>query len=132
MYNTAKKQVWYGELRTSKGNAVVIHDNQLPDASPGRIYLYNTDRKAIVEYVEDIVRVNLHELDDAGCKAAESTFAAEWKAARAVFMEKHQARISLSNIKESAPVRKAKVEVEPEVESSAADFDDDWSDDFDD
>lgn len=33
MYNTAKKQVWYGELRTSKGNAIVVHDNQLPDAS---------------------------------------------------------------------------------------------------
>ena len=134
MYNTAKKQVWYGELRTSRGNAVVIHDNQLPDASPGRIYLYNTDRKTIIEYVEDIVKVNLHELDDAGLKAAESTFSGEWKAARAEFMEKHQARVSLSNVKETAPVRKAKVEAEPEpeTESLGSDFDDDWSDDFDD
>ena len=33
MYNTAKKQVWYGELRTSKGNAIVVHDNQPPDTS---------------------------------------------------------------------------------------------------
>lgn len=132
MYNTAKKQVWYGELRTSRGNAVVIHDNQLPDASSGRIYLYNTERKAIIEYVEDIVKVNLHELDDAGLKAAEAQFGAEWKAARAEFMEKHHARVELSNIKETAPVRKAKPEPEPEVESLGADFDDDWSDDFDD
>ncbi|MCH1930306.1 hypothetical protein L9G16_08940 [Shewanella sp. A25] len=134
MYNTAKKQVWYGELRTSKGTAVVVHDNQLPEASPGRIYLYNTERDAIVEYVEDIVKVNLHELDDAGLKAAESKFSGAWKAARAQFMSKHQARVDLNNVKDTAPARKAKVEAEPEMESDSigGDFDDDWGDDFDD
>ncbi|MFV0594069.1 hypothetical protein [Shewanella sp.] len=134
MYNTAKKQVWYGELRTSKGNAIVVHDNQLPEASPGRIYLYNTERDAIVEYVEDIVKVNLHDLDDAALKAAETKFSGAWKAARAQFMGKHQARIDLNNVKDSGPVRKAKAEVEPEIETDAigADFDEDWGDDFDD
>jgi len=134
MYNTAKKQVWYGELRTSKGNAIVVHDNQLPDASPGRIYLYNTDRDAIIEYVEDIVKVNLYDLDEAALKAAEAKFGGAWKAARSQFMSKHQARIDLNNVKETAPVRKAKPEVEPDVESDAVgvDFDDDWGDDFDD
>ncbi|MGL6124792.1 MAG: hypothetical protein ACRC1W_17765 [Shewanella sp.] len=134
MYNTAKKQVWYGELRTSKGNAIVVHDNQLPDASPGRVYLYNADRDAIIEYVEDIVKVNLYDLDEAALKAAETKCGGAWKAARAQFMSKHQARIDLNNVKETAPVRKAKPEVEPEVESDAVgvDFDDDWADDFDD
>lgn len=134
MYNTAKKQVWYGELRTSKGNSIVVHDNQLPDASPGRIYLYNTDRDAIIEYVENIVKVNLYDLDEAGLKDAEAKFGSAWKAARAQFMSKHQARIDLNNVKETVPVRKAKPEVEPEIETDAisADFDEDWSDDFDD
>ncbi|AUD59022.1 hypothetical protein AYJ58_05745 [Shewanella sp. Pdp11] len=134
MYNTAKKQVWYGELRTSKGNAIVVHDNQLPDASPGRIYLYNTDRDAIIEYVEDIVKVNLYDLDEAALKAAEAKFGGAWKAARSQFMVKHQARIDLNNVKETAPVRKAKPEVDPEVESDAVivDLEDDWVDDFDD
>ncbi|QSX36801.1 hypothetical protein [Shewanella sedimentimangrovi] len=136
MYNTAKKQVWYGELRTSRGNTIVVHDNQLPEASPGRIYLYNTERKAIVEYVEDIVKVNLYDLDEGAVKAAEAQFGGAWKAARADFMEKHQARINLSNVKESAPARKSKVEVEPEEETVGSggdeDFGDDWGDDFDD
>ncbi len=64
MYNTAKKQVWYGELRTARGNAIVVHDNQLPEASPGRIYLFNSQRNAIIEYVEDIVKPNLHDLGE--------------------------------------------------------------------
>ncbi|MCE9687604.1 hypothetical protein LZP73_15560 [Shewanella sp. AS16] len=134
MYNTAKKQLWFGELRTSKGNTIVVHDNQLPDAATGRIYLYNTDRDTIVEYVEDIVKVNLYDLDEAGVKAAEAKFGAAWKEARAQFMAKHQTRVELNNVKEAAPVRKAKPEVEPEVESESmgADFDDDWADDFDD
>ncbi|MGL4937504.1 hypothetical protein [Shewanella sp.] len=134
MYNTAKKQVWYGELRTSKGNAIVVHDNQLPDASPGRIFLYNTERDAVVEYVEDIVKVNLYDLDEAALKAAEAKFSGAWKAARAQFMSKHQARIDLNNVKDTAPARKAKPDVEPEIETDAigVDFDDDWGDDFDD
>ncbi|AZQ09224.1 MULTISPECIES: hypothetical protein [Shewanella] len=139
MYNTAKKQVWWGELKTSRGTAIVIHDNQLPEASAGRIYLYNTERKAIVEYVEDIVKPNLHELDDAALKAAEGKFGSEWKAARSDFLDKQQSRINLNNMKDTpAPARKAKAEAEPEYEdlsgggSSSDDFSDDWSDDFDD
>ncbi|MCL2917879.1 hypothetical protein [Shewanella litorisediminis] len=140
MYNTAKKQVWWGVLKTARGTSIVIHDNQLPEASAGRVYLYNTERKAIIEYVEDIVKPNLHELDEAGLKAAESNFSGEWKAARASFMEKHHARINLSNIKDApASSRKAKADAEPEYEdlsaggsSSSDDFGDDWADDFDD
>ena len=49
-------------------------------------------------------------------------------------MSKHQARIDLNNVKDSGPVRKAKADVEPEIETDAigADFDEDWGDDFDD
>ncbi|WP_350431919.1 hypothetical protein ABIS04_17625 [Shewanella sp. H8] len=114
MYNTAKKQLWFGELRTSKGNTIVVHDNQLPDASPGRIFMYNTIRNTIVEYVEDIVKVNLHDLDDEQTKAAIAEYSDAWQAARAEFMLKHQARIDLSAVPDTAPPRKAKPVPEPD------------------
>ncbi|MFQ6372666.1 hypothetical protein [Shewanella sp. YIC-542] len=133
MYNTAKKQVWYGELRTSRGNAIVIHDNQLPEASAGRIYLYNTQRKAIVEYVEDIVKPNLHELSDEQLKTAESEFGGAWKTARAEFMQKHADRINLANIKDTAPARKAKPVPQLDDEDGDSDvIDDNFEDDSDD
>ncbi len=125
MYNTAKKQVWIGELRTSRGNTVVIHDNQLPDASPGRVFLYNTDRNAIVEYVEEIVKPNLHELDEAAIKDAESKFSGAWQIARAEFLGKRP------KVEDSAPApKKAKAEVEAEDSYEDDNLgDDDWSDD---
>jgi hypothetical protein len=133
MYNTAKKQVWFGELRTSKGNTVVVHDNQLPEAPKGRIYLYNTVRNVIGEYVEDIVKVNLYDLSDAEVKAAEAEFGDAFKAARAEFMAKNQTRIDLSKVPDTAPVRKAKPVPEaddlPDLDDSD---DDDFGDDDDD
>lgn len=136
MYNTAKKQVWYGELRTARGNAIVVHDNQLPEASPGRIYLFNSQRNAIIEYVEDIVKPNLHDLGEDEAKAAEREFGSAFKAVRSEFMQKQQARVNLNNVKDSAPARKPKpepeVEVEVEADNMGDDFDDDWDDSFDD
>ncbi|MDO6775508.1 hypothetical protein BCU94_06820 [Shewanella sp. 10N.286.52.C2] len=108
MYNTAKKQVWYGELRTPRGTSIVVHDNRLPDASPGRIYLFNVSRNTIGEYVEDIVKVNLHELEPQQLTAAKAEHEAAWLAARAEFMAKHEAHIELSSVPDSAPASKAK------------------------
>ncbi|MBB1270803.1 hypothetical protein [Shewanella sp. SR44-3] len=125
MYNTAKKQVWFGELRTSKGSTVVVHDNQLPEAPKGRIYLYNTARNVIGEYVEDIVKVNLHDLDADGLKAAEAEFGDAFRAARAEFMAKNQTRIDLSKVPDTAPVRKAKPVPEADDLPDLDDTDDD-------
>jgi len=134
MYNTAKKQLWFGELRTSKGSTIVVHDNQLPAASPGRIFMYNTTRNKIVEYVEEIVKVNLHDLDDEQINAAMAEFGDAWKAARADFMLKHQLQIDVSKVPDTAPPRKVKPVVEPdEVDDSGDDLVDlDDSDDDDD
>jgi hypothetical protein len=133
MYNTAKKQIWFGELRTSKANAIVVHDNQLPDASLGRIYLYNTIRNTIVEYVENIVKVNLHDLDDEQTKAAIVEYNDAWKAARDEFMLKHQSRIDLSKVPDTAPPRKAKPVPEPDeivdADDDIPELDDDDDDD---
>ncbi|MCL1067855.1 hypothetical protein L2735_13750 [Shewanella olleyana] len=108
MYNTAKKQVWFGELRTSRGTSIVVHDNALPDASPGRIYLFNANRNTIGEYVEDIVKVNLHELDNEQLKSAKAEHEAAWLEARTEFMAKHEAHIELSSVPDSAPEPKKK------------------------
>ncbi|WP_076538628.1 hypothetical protein [Shewanella sp. UCD-KL21] len=128
MYNTAKKQVWYGELRTPRGTSIVVHDNRLPDASPGRIYLFNVSRNTIGEYVEDIVKVNLHELEPQQLTAAKAEHEAAWLAARAEFMAKHEAHIELSSVPDSAPASKAKkVEVVDEiidVDDSEMEFED--------
>jgi hypothetical protein len=133
MYNTTKKQLWFGELRTSKGNTIVVHDNQLPEASPGRIFMYNTIRNKIVEYVEEIVKVNLHDLDEEQTNAAMAEFGDAWKAARAEFMLKHQLQIDVSKVPDTAPPRKVKPVVEPDEVDDLADFDDfDDSDDDDD
>ena len=126
MYNTAKKQIWFGELRTSRGTSIVVHDNELPDASPGRIYLFNVNRNTIGEYVEDIVKGNLHELDTAQLASVKAEHDVAWLTARAEFMAKHEAHIELSSVPDSAPEVKSKAPVVPdEPMDDVMDADDD-------
>jgi hypothetical protein len=81
--------IWYGELRASKGNTIVIRDSELPAASKGRIYLYNTVREAIIEYDESIVSPKLFPLDNEQIKQAESEFKAGWESARKQLLSKN-------------------------------------------
>jgi len=111
MYNTTKAPVWYGELRTSRGNAIIIHDKQFPEASAGRIYLYNSERDSIIEYAEEIVSSNLYDLDKAKAKAAEETYGAAWNSARSEFMEKHQGWVDANATKHQPLINKAKGKV---------------------
>lgn len=79
----AKTVVWYGELRTKRGNTIVIKDDDLPQpATEGRVYLYNTEREEMVEYVETIVADKLFELDAEQQKAVEKQFGSGWESAR--------------------------------------------------
>ena len=135
----SKKPIWIGELRTSRGITVVIHDSQLPEASYGRIYLYNTDRNAIVEYVDEIVKPNLYDIDESAVRDAECKFSERWKATRNEFMEKHKALLELDNTKNTPPAKKPKAEPSPEPELAedsdgySNDYDDDdWADGYDD
>ncbi|MFT5788753.1 MAG: hypothetical protein ACI8SJ_000860 [Shewanella sp.] len=139
MYNSSKKSVWYGELRTSRGNTVVIYDKQFPETTAGRVYFYNAVRDVIIEYAEEIVTPNLHELTGAALATAEANYGAAWNIAREAFMEKHSGWVEANNPKASV-VKKAKpdpvVEAEVELEAESTDeddFDRGWSnDDFDD
>lgn len=143
MYNTSKKSVWYGELRTSRGNTVIIYDKQFPEASVGRVYFYNTTRDAIIEYAEEIVRPNLHELTGAELATAETNYSVAWELAREAFMEKHSGWVEANNPKAVNVAKKPKPEPEPimetedeselEVEAADDDFNRGWSsDDLDD
>ncbi|EDP99024.1 hypothetical protein [Shewanella benthica] len=140
MYNTTKTPVWYGELRTARGNAIVIHDKQFPEAKAGRIYLYNAVRDTIIEYAEEIVSGNLHDLDKAKIKAAEDAYGAAWDSARSEFMEKHQGWVDANATKHKPLITKAKAKSkkrdevdaassdnEPGSESLDREFANDWS-----
>jgi len=74
--------IWYGELRTKRGNTIIIKDDELPPATQGRIYLYNTEREAMIEYDAVIVADKLFELDDEQTKQAEKQFKSSWEAAK--------------------------------------------------
>jgi hypothetical protein len=83
-------ETWYGELRTHKGNTVIIRDNLLPvSARAGRVYLYNTDRNAIIEYDETIVKPKLFPLEKEAQKKAEKTYGRAWLVARQLFLQAH-------------------------------------------
>ncbi|WP_299797274.1 hypothetical protein [uncultured Shewanella sp.] len=144
MYNTVKAAVWYGELRTSRGNAIVIHDKQFPEASAGRIYLYNAERDSIIEYAEEIVKNNLHDLNEEATKAAEDTYGKAWNAARAEFMKKHDGWVEANTTKHTPLINKpdpspksdesvedkdidSEVELEVGSESLDREFADGWS-----
>jgi len=82
-------ETWYGELRTQKGNTIIIRDDQLPLARTGRMYLYNTERDAIIEYDEAIVGPKLFALDKDKLEKAEADFGQAWLAAKEQFMQLH-------------------------------------------
>ncbi|WP_028773693.1 hypothetical protein [Shewanella waksmanii] len=140
MYNTSQDPVWFGELRTPRGNTVLVHDKQFPEASQGRVYFYNTTRDAIIEYAEDIVSANLHDLDGAELEAAQAEYGLAWQAAREAFMQKHEGWVEATQSKPVAkkakpvveePVAQDSDEPELEVDSIDDDFDDSWSNDDD-
>ena len=82
-------KTWYGELRTQKGNTILIRDDHLPRAPSGRMYLYNTERDEVIEYDEVIVGPKLFSLDKDEQKKAEADYGQAWLAARERFLQAH-------------------------------------------
>lgn len=82
-------ETWYGELRTKKGNTIIIRDDHLPTAPSGRTYLYNVDRDAVIEYDESIVGPKIFELSKDEKKEAETNYGQAWQTARKLFMLAH-------------------------------------------
>ncbi len=114
--------VWYGEIRAARGNVVVIRDPQLPQANNGRIYLYNTQRSAFVEYDESIVTPKLFALVDQQKIDAENQFQADWDAAYKQFMRSHGKYSANGNKENSKKVEE--IDLPDENDEDLADDDD--------
>ena len=85
MYYLKKKGTWFGMLQSSKGDAVMIWDSILPTASTGKVFLYNTRKDSLIEYVEELVRPKLRDLSKDELHDAQSEFGDRWSDVRAQF-----------------------------------------------
>jgi hypothetical protein len=90
MYTDKNVSTWYGKLSAKNKDIIVIYDNRVI-ASKGRVSFYHTGRKEIVEFVEDIVKKNLHDLTDEELKEAEKEYKKEWNAAFTEYKKQHPA-----------------------------------------
>jgi len=79
------KVVWYGKLKVDPRETPVIYDPQIVPSIKGCIYLYNSERDAIVQYTWNIVQGLLVDLDKNEKAATKKAIDAKWKAARKKF-----------------------------------------------
>jgi hypothetical protein len=132
---TDDSRAWY-ELQTKRGNTFVLQDSILPAANEGRIYLFNADRKAIVEYDKAIVADKLVLLDAQQQQQADADFGGDWESVSGNFLKAHGVSRSNSTDKTSEDAEEepeASIdEASLEESSDSDDFDDDDFDDDDD
>ena len=86
MYHLRKRGTWFGMLQSKKGDAVVIWDSVLPKAEKGKVFLFNTSKDALVEYVEEIVQPKLRELTGKEQSEANAQFGERWQSVRQAYV----------------------------------------------
>lgn len=132
MFEPSRKAVWYGELETASSRTPVIYDPGLPDPPPGQIYLYNSERDAVLRYVLHIVRPLLKKLEGEDRTRIEKVLKQKWRSARKKFLHEYgggdsdQSREKGSaNSKEKVPKRDlyASNDFDWETERNQYDFD---------
>jgi hypothetical protein len=57
------KNLWFGYLKSSGKNTLVVQDLRLDTGNPKTIYLYDQERNQIVEYNREIIAPRLVEAD---------------------------------------------------------------------
>lgn len=114
------KVVWYGKLKTDAKATPVIYDPLISPSIKGCIYLYNSERDAIVQYTWHIVQELLVDMDKVEKSAIKKSIDAQWKAARRTFI-KDKVYAFTSQQKESVPA--------PPPQSAARRWDDASDDD---
>jgi hypothetical protein len=115
------KVVWYGKLKVGSKETPVLYDPQIVPSIKGCIYLYNSERDAIVQYTWNIVQGLLVDLDKNEKAASKKAIDAKWKAARKKFT-KGQLYSLASQQEESTPA--------PSPESAARRWDSTDDDSF--
>ncbi len=79
------KVVWYGKLKIDSKVIPVIYDPLILPSIKGCIYLYNSERDAIVQYAWNIVKDLLVDVDKVEKSTLKKAIDAKWKAARKKF-----------------------------------------------
>lgn len=118
MFKESSKKPWFGELRTSAGNSVVIYDGNLPSPPSGRVLLYNVDRGDFLQYVLHIVKDKLFDLEGSELDDAMKLHQKNWKKARDKYLQSNRERV-IPNTSRSAP----KAAVQRDEEDDVEDFD---------
>ena len=108
------KRFWFGFLEAGERSSAVLRDDTLKTGNPETAYIFNLQRKEILEYKLDIVQPRLKELDD------ESTIS-ELTAAYAVCKKDFKPRNQTTSTPEVAPAEKAS-KVEPEKSEELVDL----------
>lgn len=96
------KVVWYGKLKIDSKATPVIYDPLIAPSIKGCIYLYNSERDAIVQYSWNIVHDLLVDVDKVEKATIKKAIDAKWKTARKKFT-KSQVYAFTSQQKESIP-----------------------------
>jgi hypothetical protein len=75
------KVVWYGKLKLDSKVIPVIYDPLISPSIKGCIYLYNSERDAIVQYAWNIVKDLLVDVDKVEKGTIKKSIDTKWKAA---------------------------------------------------
>lgn len=129
MFDASKRSIWYGNLETASSKTPVIYDPGLPEPPRGQIYLYNSERDAILKYAAHIVQPLLRDYDNSERKKIEKSLTKKWQAARKTFLREYGGRPSVPRTR--ASVKRGQKVVQPEIDSSDGD-DQDYADDVED
>ncbi len=121
-----KNSLWYGYLEAGNRSSPVIRDERLDTGSPKTVFLFNLERREILEYSREIVEPKLRELKSGEAKAIKELDAA-YAEARRNFKDR---RARLLNISEQAgsPRRPTESQNEDDIEEFIDDSgtDDAW------
>ena len=103
MYKECNKNTWYGKLKTASKSIIVIHDKRVNSTSKGKIFLYNTEKKKLSEYIEEIVIKILSDLTKEELKEAENLYKDEWNEEFSDYKKKHP-KLSSGKVGSSQPI----------------------------
>lgn len=104
-----KGPLWYGYLEAGNKSSAVIRDDRLDTGSHKTVFLFNLERKQIIEYTREIVDPKLRELKPSEAKLIDELNAAYTEARRAF---KHAQARPLNIPERGAPAKPAKANEE--------------------
>ena len=100
-----KGPLWFGYLEAGNKSSAVVRDDRLDTGSRKTVFLFNFERKQIIEYTREIVDPKLRELKPAETKLIEELTGAYNEARRAF---KHAQARPLNIPERGAPAKAAK------------------------